>query len=220
MNANKRSRRPARKVRLKICGITSWADAKRAVAAGADMLGFNFYSGSPRFISVSAAKRIVSRLPRGVQAIGIFVNDDPEDMEDIATIVGLHGIQLHGDESPEQVERLARRWAVIKAFRVRRGFRPATLGRYAKAYAFLLDGFSRTAWGGTGKTFDWSVARRARRYGRIFLAGGITPENITQAIAEAKPYAVDVCSGVGRPAKLRSSASSCAANAASARAVA
>jgi phosphoribosylanthranilate isomerase len=182
--------------KLKICGITNWPDAKLAVDAGADMLGFNFYRPSPRFVAVGEAKRIIRRLPRGVETIGVFVNNSVSDIADIMRVAGLHGVQLHGDESPGQVAELARRWPVIKAFRVRPEFRVAALKAYDKAEAFLLDGFSRTARGGTGKTFDWSVARRAAPYGRIFLAGGLTAENVAEALAAAKPYAVDVCSGV------------------------
>lgn len=202
MSAAKRKPRPAPRVRLKICGITNWTDAKRAIAAGADMLGFNFYRPSPRYLSPAKAKRIVAQLPKQIQAVGIFVNEAQDKIAAVAQSVKLHAVQLHGDEPPEQVARIARGWRVIKAFRVRRGFRLATLERYAEAHAFLLDGFSRTARGGTGKTFDWGVALRAGRYGRIFLAGGITPENIAQAIASAQPYAVDVCSGAeAKPGK-------------------
>lgn len=183
-------------ITLKICGITNWADAKRAVDVGADLLGFNFYGPSPRFVTVSDAKRIVKRLPHDVKAIGIFVNDDLDDIEDIASMVGLEGVQLHGEEPRQQVAQLARRWPVIKAFRVKPGFRVGSLRGYEKAYAFLLDGFNRKARGGTGESFDWSVARRASRYGRVFVAGGITPENVAQAIAEADPDGIDVCSGV------------------------
>jgi phosphoribosylanthranilate isomerase len=131
-----------------------------------------------------------------VQAIGVFVNDFVDDIADMARIACLHGVQLHGEEPPEQIAEVARRLPVIKAFRVRPGFRVAALQAYDIAEAFLLDGFSRAARGGTGKTFDWSVARRAARYGRIFLAGGLTAENVAEALAAAKPYAVDVCSGV------------------------
>lgn len=184
------------RARLKICGITNWRDAKLAVDAGADMLGFNFYAPSPRFISLRDAKRIIRRLPRRVQAIGVFVNDSVEDMVDMARIAGLHGVQLHGEESPADVMEVARRLPVIKAFRVRGGFRVGALRAYDEAEAFLLDGFSRTARGGTGETFDWSIAQSAARYGRIFLAGGLTAENVADALAAAKPYAVDVCSGV------------------------
>lgn len=196
MNADKRRRKGAAKARLKVCGITNWPDAKLAVDAGADMLGFNFYRPSPRFVPVREAKRIIQKLPRRVKAIGVFVNESVGHIATVARTAGLHGIQLHGEETPEQVVQLARRWPVIKAFRIRRGFRVAVLHRYRAAHAFLLDGFSRKARGGAGKTFDWSVAQRAARYGRVFLAGGLTAGNIASALAAAKPYAVDVCSGV------------------------
>ncbi len=189
-------------VRVKICGITSWQDAKLALDAGADILGFNFYPPSPRYISPAQAKRIAARLPRGRQAAGVFVNEPVARMEQIAGVVGLDLLQLHGNESPEQVRELAERYPVIKAFRIRRGFRCALLARYADAAAFLLDGFRRRLHGGTGRTFDWHIAKAAKRYGRIFLAGGLTPENVAQAIREVRPYAVDVCSGVEtRPGK-------------------
>lgn len=181
---------------LKICGITNWEDARLSVDAGADLLGFNFYAPSPRFIPLREAKRIIRKLPRRVQAIGVFVNDSTADIADMAQLAGLHGVQLHGEEPPEDVAELAQRWRVIKAFPVRPGFRVPALGRYAQADAFLLDGYSRAARGGTGRTFDWKLARRAARYGRIFLAGGLRAENIAEALAAAQPYAVDVCSGV------------------------
>lgn len=184
------------KTLLKICGITAWEDAKLAVDAGADLLGFNFYAPSPRFVPLREAQRIIRKLPRRVQAVGVFVNDSSAGIADMAQLAGLHGVQLHGEEPPEQVAELARRWRVIKAFRVRPGFRVQVLRRYAKADAFLLDGYSRVARGGTGKTFDWKLARRAARYGRIVLAGGLRAENIAEALAATQPYAVDVCSGV------------------------
>jgi len=189
-------------VKVKICGITNWADAKLAVEAGADALGFNFYPRSPRYIAPGSAKRIVSRLPSRVQAIGVFVNELPATIEAIARVVNLDWLQLHGEESPESVARLARRWRVIKAFRVRPGFRSSMLARYPAAGAFLLDGFSPRVRGGTGRKFDWRVARRAKRYGRIFLAGGLAAENVAGAIRSVRPYAIDVCSGVeARPGK-------------------
>jgi phosphoribosylanthranilate isomerase len=198
MNADERKSREPHRVRLKICGITNWSDAKLAVDAGADMLGFNFYGPSPRFVPVREAQRIIRKLPREVQAIGVFVNDSAGDVADIARVTGLHALQLHGDEAPEQVAGLARLWPVIKAFRVREGFSVPALRRYGAACAYLLDGFSRAARGGTGKTFDWSVARQAMRYGRVVLAGGLTAENIREALGAVRPYAVDVCSGVER----------------------
>jgi len=187
---------------VKICGITNWRDAKRAVDAGADLLGFNFYERSPRYIAPAKAQRIVRRLPKRVSAVGVFVNESEEKMLGVARAVGLRALQLHGDESPLTVARLRRSLPVIKALRAGKAFRPAQLSRYERASAILLDGFDRRLRGGTGKTFDWRVARRAKRYGRIFLAGGLTPENVADAIRTAEPHAVDVCSGVeAKPGK-------------------
>jgi phosphoribosylanthranilate isomerase len=190
------------KVKVKICGITNWADAKRAADAGADFLGFNFYRLSPRYISPAKARQIVGRLPKRVRAVGVFVNEREEKMLDIARTIGLDMLQLHGDESPSEVASLRRRLPVIKAVRAGKSFRPAQLAKFKRASAILLDGFDRRLRGGTGKTFDWRVAHRAKRYARIFLAGGLTPENIGDAIRTAEPYAVDVCSGVeAKPGK-------------------
>ncbi len=183
-------------VRVKICGITNWTDARLAADAGADALGFNFYKPSPRFIAPDDARRIVGRLPRRVQAVGIFVNAAPAAVLRIARNVDVEILQLHGEESPDAVRALAEFYPVIKAFRVRRGFRPSRLGRYHAAAAFLLDGFEPNRRGGTGKTFDWRLARRAKRYGPIILAGGLAPANVGQAIREVAPFAIDVCGGV------------------------
>ena len=190
------------RVKVKICGITNWTDARRAIAGGAELLGFNFYERSPRYITPARARRIVRRLPKGVSAVGVFVNETEQKMLKTARTVGLDQLQLHGDESPAMVARLARSLPVIKAVRVRKPFRASQLAPFKRASALLLDGFDRNARGGTGKTFDWEIARRAKRYGRIFLAGGLTPENIGGAIRAVRPYAVDVCSGVeARPGK-------------------
>lgn len=191
-----------RRVRVKICGITNWTDARHAIESGADFLGFNFYPGSPRYIGPAKARAIVQRLPKGVAAVGVFVNETDENMLEIARSVGLDYLQLHGDETPETVARLQRELPVIKAVRVKRPFRAAQVSRYRRASALLLDGFDRKLRGGTGKTFDWKVARRAKPYGKIFVAGGLAPENVGEAIRVAEPYAVDVSSGVeSRPGK-------------------
>jgi phosphoribosylanthranilate isomerase len=171
-------------------------DAKRACEAGANFLGFNFYRESPRYISPARAGKIVSRLPKHVAAVGVFVNESESSILEIARRVGLDFVQLHGDETPEFVGRLARRVRVIKAVRVRKPFRAAEIARFKKASALLLDGFDRRARGGTGKAFDWSIARRMKRGRRIFLAGGLNPENAAEASAIVRPYALDVCSGV------------------------
>jgi phosphoribosylanthranilate isomerase len=184
------------KVKVKICGITNLRDAVQAIAAGADLLGFNFYAGSPRYIAPAKARKIAHLLPQRVSLVGVFVNESEPKMLEIAQAVGLDYLQLHGDESPEMTKRLARTLRVIKAVQARKSFRPAQLSRFKRASAILLDGFDGQHRGGTGRTIDWDVARRARSYGRIVLAGGLKPENVAAAIRIAKPYAVDVCSGV------------------------
>ena len=150
------------KVKVKICGITNWTDARRAVEAGADFLGFNFYAGSPRYITPAKARRIVRRLPKKCRFRGrIRERNRRENARNRAT-VGLDYLQLHGDESPATVARLSRSLPVIKAVRVRKSFRPAQLARFKHASALLLDGFDAKQRGGTGKTFDWRIAQRAR----------------------------------------------------------
>ncbi len=189
-------------MRIKICGITNLTDARRAIASGADFLGFNFYPPSPRYVAPAKARRIVKKLPKGIAAVGVFVNEPEEKMLEIARTVGLKYLQLHGDESPAEVARLQRAFPVIKAVRVKKPFHAAQLSRYRNANALLLDGFDRRRRGGTGNSFDWKIARRANSGARIFVAGGLAPENVADAIRVAKPYAVDVSSGVeSRPGK-------------------
>jgi phosphoribosylanthranilate isomerase len=183
-------------VKVKICGITNLRDARQAFKAGADFLGFNFYPRSPRYVTPRTARRILRRLPQKVMSVGVFVNEREDEMLRIARRVGLDYLQLHGEESPMAIAHLARSLPVIKAVRVRDSFRAAKLNRYKHVSAFLLDGFDRRRHGGSGKTFRWNMALRAKRAGHIFLAGGLTPENVSEAIRSAKPYAVDVCSGV------------------------
>ena len=193
---------PRPTTRVKICGITTWDDARLSVDLGASALGFNFYPPSPRAISPADAWNIIRRLPPFVEAVGVFVNWPPLVVDALARALRLHTVQLHGGESPEEVDALARTHRVIKAVQVGRGFRPGKLSRYRRADGILLDGFARGLHGGTGRTLDWNLARAARRYGRIILAGGLTPENIAEAIRVAEPYAVDIASGVeGRPGR-------------------
>jgi phosphoribosylanthranilate isomerase len=188
--------RKSSKTKVKICGVTNWTDARRAIDAGADFLGFNFYSASPRYVTPARARQIVRRLPKQVSSVGVFVNETEEKMLEIARAVGLDRLQLHGDESPAMVQRLSRSFSVIKAVRVRKSLRMSQLSRFKSAKALLLDGFDANQWGGTGKTFDWRIAKRVNQRTKIFLAGGMTPENVGAAIRTAKPYAIDVCSGV------------------------
>jgi phosphoribosylanthranilate isomerase len=189
-------------VKVKICGITTWSDARGAVEAGADFLGFNFYRESSRYIAPAAARRIVQRLPEKVASVGVFVNEAEPEMLAIARRVGLDYVQLHGDETAEVVSRMRRSIRVIKAIRVRESFRVAQLANFKGASPILLDGFDAHLRGGTGKSFNWKLAKSAGRKRQIFLAGGLTPENAAEAVSAARPFAIDVCSGVeSRPGK-------------------
>jgi phosphoribosylanthranilate isomerase len=189
-------------VKVKICGITNWSDARGAVEAGADFLGFNFYRESSRYITPVAAQRIVQRLPERVASVGVFVNEAEPEMLAIARRVGLDYVQLHGDEPAEVVSRMRRRIRVIKAIRVRKSFRVAQLANFKGASSILLDGFDAQLRGGTGKSFNWKLAKSAARKRQIFLAGGLTPENAAEAVSAARPFAIDVCSGVeSRPGR-------------------
>jgi phosphoribosylanthranilate isomerase len=182
--------------KVKICGITNVRDARAAVAAGADFLGLNFYKGSPRYVTAAAARRIVKASPRGASWIGVFVNEKPARVAQIAREVGLSEVQLHGEEAADAIAELRRAVPVIKAIRVRGPLSATEWKQFADADALLLDGFDKRARGGTGKTFDWKIARRVGGKRRIFVAGGLDAENVAEAIRVARPYAVDVCSGV------------------------
>ncbi len=189
-------------VRVKICGITSWLDARAACEAGAHALGFNFYPPSPRALAPAAAWEIRRRLPPFVEAVGVFVNWEANPVASLCASLRLHAAQLHGDESPKLVAEVAQRIPAIKAFRAGDGFSLARLAKYRAASAFLLDGAGKGQYGGTGETSDWEFARRVAETRPIILAGGLTPENVAEAIRTVRPYAVDVASGVeSRPGK-------------------
>jgi phosphoribosylanthranilate isomerase len=182
--------------RVKVCGITNLEDALAALDAGADMLGFNFYARSPRYISAVEVGKIVELLPEGVSCVGVFVNESaPAEVERIARAAGLGAVQLHGDETPEFCEEL-RDLTTIKALRVGADFNVETAAAY-HTDAVLLDAYVAGARGGTGHTFDWTLATLTReRVAKLFLAGGLSPDNVAAAVAAVRPYAVDVCSGV------------------------
>jgi phosphoribosylanthranilate isomerase len=182
-------------VRIKICGITNIEDALLAADLGADALGFIFYPPSPRAIAADAARDIIAQLPPFVTTVGVFVDEDAAAVKELAAAVGLDWLQLHGRETPEYCQGLGRR--VIKGFRIRDENSLAGLAAYRGAVqAFLLDTYKKGQVGGTGETFNWDLAHQARKYGPIILAGGLTPENVAQAITTAQPQAVDVASGV------------------------
>ena len=189
-------------VRVKICGITNSGDALAAVDAGASLLGFNFYDESPRFIPAAEAEKIRQQLPKKVEAVGIFVNSPPADVAAILKSLQLDAAQLHGDETPQAAAEIARLLPVIKAFRVEPDFHLAVLDEYPDAFAFLFDAAHTGQYGGTGRTTDWDVARRAAVDRRIILAGGLKVENVAAAVRIVRPYAVDVASGVeSKPGK-------------------
>jgi phosphoribosylanthranilate isomerase len=194
--------------RVKICGITRFEDAQQAVDLGAAALGFNFYPPSPRYIKPEAARAIVRRLPPFVASVGVFANEtDAGRVISIAREAGATTVQLHGPGFPDLQELLSA-FTLVLAVPVREGFEAEALGKF-RPNAYLLDAFDAGLLGGTGKTFDWNAAREAKRYGPIILAGGLTPENVGQAVRVARPFAVDVASGVESapgikdPAKLR-----------------
>ncbi|HYP01309.1 MAG TPA: phosphoribosylanthranilate isomerase [Pyrinomonadaceae bacterium] len=183
-------------VKIKVCGITNLEDARAALEAGADALGFNFYARSLRYVVPEDARRIIRQLPREAFCVGVFVNEtDAGAVASKAQEAGVGAVQLHGDESAEYCAALGEH-RVIKALRAGKDFAPEQARRFP-AESILLDAYSPHARGGTGETFDWELARRTRELvAQLYLAGGLTPENVAQAIAAVRPFAVDVCSGV------------------------
>lgn len=181
-------------VKVKICGITTLEDALAATAAGADAVGFVFHPASPRHIFPEQAAAIISHLPPFIQTVGLFVDEHAETVNEVASQCGLDIVQLHGSESPSCCAAITRR--VIKAFRVK-DITSLDAMRDYRVSACLLDAWSPAAHGGTGRTFNWDIAAQAVTSGqRIILAGGLTPENVAEAIRLVSPYAVDVSSGV------------------------
>ena len=178
---------------VKICGVTSVADAALAVDAGADMIGLIFYPPSPRYVTPGQAEAIVASLPPGLSAVGVFVNENFETITAIARESGISRVQLHGDEKPDLCRRLP--WRCIKAFRFTEKVQPEMMADYP-VHAFLIEGFHGDLYGGSGVKADWDRVATLHGYGRIILAGGLTPDNVREALATVRPYAVDVCSGV------------------------
>lgn len=184
-----------KQVQLKICGITSRADARAAIDCGAEYLGFNFYRPSPRYIAPADARRIIEQLPRAVISVGIFVNEpQPADVLEILQASGAQLAQLHGDEAPDYCAQIGAE-RVIKALRIGADFQPRDVLHYP-ATAILLDAYDKNLYGGTGKTANWELARAAAKLAKIFLAGGLSPENVAAAVRAVAPFAVDVNSGV------------------------
>ena len=180
---------------IKICGITNVDDALAAVSAGADALGFNFYKPSPRYVTPQEAREIIARLPLSVLTVGVFVNEEsPQTVRNIANEAGTAALQLHGDESPGYCDELAADRYVIKTLSVANDFEIEMVQDY-EVQAIMLDTKHNALRGGTGRVFDWSVAREVNGLvPKLFLAGGLSPENVEEAIETVRPYAVDACS--------------------------
>ncbi|MCI5223840.1 MAG: phosphoribosylanthranilate isomerase [Candidatus Electrothrix sp. AR4] len=196
----------ADRIRIKMCGTTNLEDALAAVEAGADALGFIFYEKSPRSVDPKVARIIIEQLPPFVDTVGVFVDRDREEVDEIIRFCSLGYAQLHGQESPKYCERLARFAApcqVIKALRVGEHLRKSDITPYNDhVKGFLLDTYQEGVQGGTGKSFDWSLIERLHLQRDLILAGGLDVDNVRQAVEATNPYALDVNSGVEiRPGK-------------------
>lgn len=180
--------------RVKICGVTNVTDALAAAEAGADMIGLMLYEGSPRHISLTTAKEISRALPPFVLRVGVFVNPEEALVSRAIAECGLSLLQFHGDETSEFCTQFG--LMSMKAIRVRDAESLTALENF-QTDAFLLDAHSKSGLGGTGEKFNWDLAVEAQKFGKpIFLAGGLTPENVANAVRQVRPFAVDVSSGV------------------------
>ncbi|ADY73238.1 Phosphoribosylanthranilate isomerase [Desulfurobacterium thermolithotrophum DSM 11699] len=185
-------------VKVKICGLTSLEDALIATEAGADVLGFILYPKSKRFIKAKEIRKITSNLPPFILKAGVFVNEDPRNVLEILSYAHLDFAQLHGDETPKECEYIGKD-RVIKVFRLKSVEEVEKIEPYiGKVRAILLDTYSKDSYGGTGKTFDWEIAKAVKERFDVplILSGGLNPENVAKAIKEVNPYAIDVSSGV------------------------
>jgi phosphoribosylanthranilate isomerase len=177
---------------VKVCGITRAEDAAAAVRQGAAAIGFVFWPGSPRFIDPRRARAIAAELPASVAAVGVFVNQAAADVNRVAEEVGLAVVQLHGDETPEYADAVQR--PVWKACSVH----DAVPADWPLGVRLLLDAADPVRRGGTGRTIDWAAAARLAAQRPVILAGGLTPENVAEAVARVRPFGIDVSSGVER----------------------
>ena len=179
-------------MKVKICGTTNLEDAMLSIELGADMLGFIFYKESKRFVQYNVAESIIKQLPDSVLKVGVFVNSTIEEVNSAIDRIGLSAAQLHGDETPFYTIQI--RKPVFKSFRVDNKFDFALLDKYENC-SFLLDNFSEKEYGGTGKSFDWSLIPDELK-NKIILAGGVSSKNIENIFVNIKPYAVDLVSSV------------------------
>lgn len=179
--------------KIKICGIINKEDALWAINLGVDALGFVF-ADSPRKVSPRIAQEIIEFLPPFISSVGVFVNEDREKVKEIARNCNLTTLQFHGEESPSYCQGFRKK--VVKAFRIKDESILKKISQY-KVDAYLLDTYSPEGYGGTGKTFNWDIARKIKELGiPVVLSGGLNPANVKEAINKVRPYAVDVSSGV------------------------
>jgi len=182
------------RVKVKICGVRTTEEALASIEAGADALGFNFWPHSARYVTAKSASEVIKNISPISCKVGVFVNEEANRITDIASELGLNAVQLHGDESPEFCQRLGP-IKTIKAIRVAPDFDLSLIEQY-RVDMVLLDSSIEGRYGGTGRRFDWSIAIEAKRLAPIILAGGLTTENVWDAITQVRPAAIDVCSGV------------------------
>ena len=183
-------------VQIKVCGVTNIKDARACAELGASMIGFNFYQKSSRYIEPRIARRIIETIQPRVSAVGVFVDASAEDIRTTADAAGVRCVQLHGRTLPDTCSELAREFRVIRAFSMDPRFRPEEVSLFGDCDV-LVDAHHPTLRGGTGLTCDWLAARTTRSFARfLILSGGLTKQNVGQAIATVTPHAVDVCSGI------------------------
>ena len=180
--------------KVKICGITNLEDALFAAGRGADALGFVFFSESPRYIDPGKAGEIIDALPPFISTVGVFADAQENFVKHAVNESGVGILQFHGSEGPDYCSSFGMPY--LKAFKIRGMESLDALKDYPDAVAFLLDTYSEKEMGGTGVAFNWDIAVAAKPLSRIILAGGLTPENVAEAVRKVGPYAVDVSSGV------------------------
>ena len=180
-------------IQIKICGVTKPKQALSCVEMGADLIGLNCWNGSSRYIIPEIIREIILELPESAKTVGIFVNESPDSINGIMKQTGMDWVQLHGDEPLETCEKLEFPW--FKAFRVSAKFKMSLIKHY-KQETFLVDAYSKYHFGGSGQKIDINLASKASGIGKMILAGGLTPENVEDAVEKVKPWGVDVCSGV------------------------
>ena len=178
---------------IKICGLTTAEQTEACIDLGLDWIGFNCYPKSKRYVTPEKICQMMSVVPDNIVTVGVFVNESAEQVVSIMQKTGMHLAQLHGDETPNYTKILS--ISAFKAFRVSSDFSLETISDYPNDL-FLLDAYHESLYGGSGVSFDWEVARKATKKGRLLLAGGLTPENVENAVTSVRPFGVDVCSGV------------------------